>query len=140
MKKLFIITALLLFAGLAFGQTLQKGNLIGIHVVTVDLKAGVTMDQYIEFFNEKAKPVWENADKEMKIFAVKAIRGENENEFGMLIQYKNEAARNKYYNADGSPTEFAVKYQEKLAPINAEMEKFGTWTSTYTDWIIQQIE
>jgi hypothetical protein len=137
MKKLFIITALLLFAGLAFGQTLQKGNLIGVHVVTVDLKAGATMDQYIAFFNEKAKPVWENADKEMKIFPLKAIRGENANKFGMLIQYKNEAARDKYYNADGSATDFGMKFQEKIAPVAAEMEKIGTWTSTYTDWVIQ---
>ena len=137
MKKFFIITALLLFAGLAFGQTLQQGNLIGIHVVTVDLKAGATMDQYIQFFNEKAKPAWENADKEMKIFPIKAIRGENANKFGMLVQYKNEAARDKYYNADGSSTDFGIKFQEKIAPVNAEMEKIGTWTSTYTDWIIQ---
>jgi hypothetical protein len=137
MKKLCIITALLLFAGLASGQMLQQGNLIGIHVVTVDLKAGATMDQFIEFFNETAKPAWENADQEMKIFPLKAIRGENENAFGMLVQYKNEAARDKYYNADGSSTDFGMKFQEKIAPVSAEMEKLGTWTSTYTDWIIQ---
>ena len=137
MKKLFLITAFLLFAGFAFGQTLQKGNLIGVHVVKVELKPGATMDQFIKFFNEKTKPVWENADKEMKVFAIKAIRGESINEFGMLVQYKDEAARNKYYKADGSPTDIAVKIQEKIAPVNAEMENIGTWTSTYTDWIVQ---
>ena len=111
MRKLLVISAFLLIAGIAFGQTLQKGNLIGVHVVKVELKPGATMDQFIKFFNEKTKPVWENADKEMKVFAIKAIRGESINEFGMLVQYKDEAARNKYYKADGSPTDIAVKIQ-----------------------------
>ena len=64
MKKLFIITALLLFAGLAFGQTLQKGSLIGVHLVKVELKTGTTMDQYIKFFNENTKPAWKKQIRE----------------------------------------------------------------------------
>ncbi len=137
MKKLVIITALILFAGIAFGQTLQKGNLIGVHVLKVELKTGVTMDQYIEFFNEKTKPAWEKADKGMKVFPIKAIRGENNNEFGMIIIYKDEAARNKHYDADGNLSEYGNKVMEEIAPVTAELEKLGTWTSTYTDWIVQ---
>ncbi|TFH27881.1 MAG: hypothetical protein E4H10_02355 [Bacteroidia bacterium] len=136
MRKLFIIAALLLFAGLAFGQTLQKGNLIGVHVITVDLKPGATLDQYIDFFNEKGKPAWENADKGMKVFLIKGLRGENVNEFGMIVQFKDEAARNKFYNADESLTELGIKRQEELAPIMSEWEKIGTYTSTYTDWLV----
>ena len=36
-----------------------------------------------------------------------------------------EAARNKNYKADGSPTDIALKIQEKIAPVNAEMEKIN---------------
>jgi hypothetical protein len=136
MKKLFIITALLLFAGLAFGQTLQKGSLIGVHLVKVELKTGTTMDQYIKFFNENTKPAWEKADKGMKIFPIKAIRGENINEFGMIVIYKDEAARNKHYDADGNLSEYGTKVMEEIAPVTTEAEKLGTWTSTYTDWIV----
>lgn len=136
MRKLFIITALLLFAGLAFGQTIQKGNLIGVHLVTVELKPGATMDQFVDFVNEKTKPAWEKTFKGMTIFGIKGIRGEQMNEFGMIVQYTDEAARNKYYNDDETPTELLNKVMEELAPINAEMEKIGTWTSTYTDWLV----
>lgn len=136
MKKLMIITALLLFAGITFGQVLQKGNLVGMHVLKIELKEGVTMDQYIKFFNEKTKPALEKADKEMKIYPMKAIRGENNNEFGMIVVYKNEAARDKYYNAEGDLSEFGNKLMEEVAPVNAEAEKLGTWTSTYTDWVV----
>ena len=136
MKKLMIVTALLLFAGIAFGQVLQKGNLVGVHVMKVELKPGVTMDQYIEFFNEKTKPAWETAIKEMEIYPLKAIRGENDNKFGMIVIYKDEASRDKFYNDDGSQSEYGDKIMEKIAPINAEAEKLGTWTTTYTDWIV----
>ncbi|MCK4989676.1 MAG: hypothetical protein KAS29_04285 [Bacteroidales bacterium] len=136
MRKLLVITAFLLFAGIAFGQTLMKGNLIGVHVMSVELKPGATMDQFIDFFNEKAKPAWENAHKGMKVFLIKGLRGENVNEIGMLFQFKDEAARNKSYNDDGSLTEFGEKMQEKMAPIVVEAEKIGTWTTKYTDWLL----
>jgi hypothetical protein len=137
MRKLLIITALLLFAGIAFGQTLQKGNLIGLHVLSIDLKPGVTLDQYLDFFNEKVKPAWEKAEKGMKIFSIKGLRGEDMNEVGVLVQYEDEATRNKSFNPDGSPSEFGNKLNEEMAPINSELEKLGTYTSKYTDWIIQ---
>jgi len=137
MKKLLVITALLLFAGIAFGQTLQKGNLIGLHVVSIDLKPGVNLDQYLDFFNEKVIPAWEKAEKGMKVFSIKGLRGENMNEIGVLVQYKDEATRDKSFNPDGSPSEYGNKFNEEMAPIISEWEKLGTWTSKYTDWILQ---
>jgi len=136
MKKLLVITAFLLFAGIAFGQTLQKGNLIGVHVMSVELKPGATMDQFIDFFNKKAKPEWEKIHEGMKVFIMKGIRGENVDEIGMLYQFKDEAARDKSYNDDGSISEFGQKVQEKLAPILTEAGKIGTWTFKYTDWLV----
>jgi hypothetical protein len=32
-------------AGITYGQSIQKGNLIGTHVVTVTLNPGVTMEK-----------------------------------------------------------------------------------------------
>jgi hypothetical protein len=136
MKRLTILTALLLFAGITFGQVLQKGNLIGVHVMKVELKQGVTMDQYIEFFNEKLKHAWEKAEKAMETYAMKAIRGENDGEFGMIVIYKDEASRDKFYNKDGSLSEYGNKIMEQVAPVTLEGEKLGTWTSTYTDWVV----
>jgi hypothetical protein len=136
MRKLLIITALLLFAGIAFGQTLKKGNLIGVHVMSVELKPGATMEQYVDFYNKKVIPAWEKSQEGLKIFILKGIRGEQKNEFGMIVQFTDEAARDKSYNADGSVTEFGGKVQEKMAPIIGEAEKIGTSTSKYTDWLV----
>ncbi len=136
MRKLLVITAFLLFAGIAFGQTLMKGNLIGVHVISVELKPGATMDQFIDFFNKKVIPEWEKADKGMEVFATKGIRGENVNEFGTIVQYTDEAARDKGHNTDGTLTEFGNKVMEEMAPILSEWQKIGTYTTKYTDWLL----
>lgn len=45
--KILMRTVLLLTAFTpAFGQGLEKGNLIGVHVVTANLKPGVTLDEF----------------------------------------------------------------------------------------------
>ena len=49
MKKIIVVAALILFTGITFGQKLKKGNVIGTHVVTIELNPGVTMDQFLDF-------------------------------------------------------------------------------------------
>ena len=49
MKKLLLLIVLGLVATVAFGQALQKGNLLRIHYLTVDLDPDVTMNQYLDF-------------------------------------------------------------------------------------------
>lgn len=138
MKKLILITAaLLLVAGTTFGQTLQKGNLIGTHVTTVDLKPDVTMEQYQEFYISKVIPEFEKHYTGWKVYLTKGIRGENENSIGGIVVIKSEEHRDKYYNEDGSLNELGTATNEKLKPVMEELEKLGTSTSTYTDWVIQ---
>ena len=138
MKKLILAAAaLLLVAGTTFGQTLQKGNLLGFHVSTVDLKTDVTMEQYQEFFISKVIPEMEKHYPGWKGYPVKGIRGENENSFGIIYVIESEEHRDKYYNEDGSLNELGTATQEKLKPVLDELEKWGTYTSKYTDWLVQ---
>ena len=68
---------------------------------------------------------------------MRGIRGENKDSFGFLFHAKDEETRNLYNNDDGSMTELSIKLWEKIEPVWNEMEKLGTWSSTYTDWILQ---
>ena len=136
MKKLILTAALILVVGTTFGQTLQKGNLIGTHVTTVDLKPDVTMEQYQEFVISKVIPEMEKHYPGWKAYSVKGIRGENENSIGMIYVIKSEEHRDKYYNEDGSLNELGKATQEKLNPVLEELEKLGTYTTTFTDWLI----
>ena len=48
MKKLLVISVLILLTGVAFGQTLQKGGSFNLHVLTVTLDPDVTMNQWVD--------------------------------------------------------------------------------------------
>lgn len=136
MKKLVFITAMILLSVFAFGQGLQKGNLIGTHVMTVTLQPGVTMEQFIAFYNSKVIPEINNFDPDWKVYLVKSIRGDIKNSFGTIHVIKSEKVRDKYYNADGSSNELGNSWNEKLKPVVDELKKLGTSTTTYTDWVI----
>jgi len=137
MKKIALIIALLLFVGLTYGQGIVKGNLIGTHTMTVTLKEGVTMDKFIKFFSTKYKPEAEKNMPGCKIYVVKAIRGENTDTYGLIYVFKNEKERNKYFNPDGTTTKLGKGVEEKLKKVTDELEKLGTFTTKYTDWIVQ---
>jgi hypothetical protein len=73
------------------------------------------------------------------LYLIEGRRGENENGIGLIYFFKSEATRDKYFNADGSTSDYAQQAFEKLNPLNQEAtEKFEKSLSTkYTDWIVQ---
>ena len=137
MKKLIIVAAFILLAGVAFSQTLQKGNLIGLHVMTVNLNPDVSSNQFIDFYVNKYKPEFEKNFPGVKWFIAKGIRGENDNKFAFIFYFESEKDRNKYFNEDTSLTELGKSAFEKLQPTTEEATKLGTLNRTFTDWVIQ---
>lgn len=134
MKRLLIVTALILFAGIAFGQTLQKGGMIAIHVSTITLDPDVTMNQYLDFLNNKWFPELNKLMDGVTFFGLKGDRGENENGFATLVYCESEDVRNKYWPGDGSRSEEWAAVREKIQPLMDEMEKLGTYTTVFTEW------
>ena len=133
MKSLLLTVTLILVVGITFGQTLQKGNLVGVHVMTINLDPDVTMNQYLDFYVNKYIPEWEKNFPGIKVSIAKGIRGENKNIFGLIYFADSEEARDKFFNED----ELGKAAYEKLQPVTVELQKLGTYTSTYTDWVIQ---
>jgi len=136
MKKLVLTTAIILLAGVIFGQTLQKGNLVAVHVITIELNQGVTMGQFQDFHINTLIPEYEKNFPGWRLYLTKGIRGENKNTYGWIIVVESEEIRDKYYNDDGSITEFGQAADKKMKPVLKETEKFGKLKRTYTDWII----
>jgi len=136
MKKLFLFTAIILFSGITFGQTIQKGTVIGTHVMTVTLNPDVTTDKFIEFFHTRLAPEIEKNYAGWKAYLTKGIRGENPNSYGLIYVIKSEKDRDKYYNPDGSASELGKAVNEKLQPVLDEMAKLGTIATKYTDWLV----
>ncbi|HEY6978070.1 MAG TPA: hypothetical protein VH396_17340 [Chitinophagaceae bacterium] len=136
MKKLLLITALIVTINFSFAQSLQKGNLVGLHVITTKLNAGATMDQFKEFFISKVLPVYEKEFK-AKGYLVKAVRGDNNNSFGIIWIFDTEQDRDKYFNSDGTPNNAGKSAMEKVNVVEEELKKFGTYDTKYTDWVVQ---
>ena len=137
MRKLILITALILIAGITYEQNLQKGNLVGTHAISVTLQPGVTIEKFMDFYKSKVVPEWEKGFPGMKAYVVRSLRGENKDSFGGIIIFKSEADRDKYFKADGSYTETGNAAMAKLKPLFDELSKLGTMTSVYNDWLVQ---
>ena len=136
MKKLIIAAALILLAGVTFGQTLHKGSIIGVHHMTITLKADVTMDQFLDVLKNKWIAEAERHLDGWKGIIVKGNKGEHVNEYGLVWYIESVKHYDKYFSDDGPNDEMEAVF-EKTQSAQDELDKLGTWTSTFTDWIIQ---
>lgn len=75
MKKLLIVFILTMIAGIGFGQTLQKGKLLGIYHFNVTLEEGVSFDMYLNFLKNKHLSELEKQFPGTSGFILKADRG-----------------------------------------------------------------
>jgi hypothetical protein len=137
MKKIFVIITTILFSGMAFGQSLEKDNLIGIHVFSLDLDPDVTFNQYKNFFIQNYIPELNKNFPDVKHYFAMGNREENKNEIGLVVVFGSQEIKDKYYHADGSTTELMNTLQERIQPIRSELDSLGTVTAEYIEWVIQ---
>lgn len=138
--KTFLLLWLFFGIGLTqlSAQTLQKGNLVGVHLVDLKLYPDVTYNQWKETMLIWIKKYEELMQGDVKVFLVEGVRGESKNEIGLIYVFKSESARNKYYKDDGTDSEYGTQIRDKLMSANKEFEKVEkSFTSKYTDWIVQ---
>lgn len=139
MKKVLFIAVILLMAGIAAAQSLQKGNLVGIHIVTSQLKPGITENQAVKFILEKMIPAWENAYG-IEVFLMRGVRGELAGKLAMMAVFKDEGARDIFFadNSDAAKANDQVKVS--LKELTAEADKL--WVNKfdqtiYCDYVVK---
>ena len=131
MKKLIIAVAFILFAGVAFGQTIQKGSVLAMHINTATLNPDVTMNQYQDFMMNKFAPEFEKLFPGTKVFILKADRGKQKGETAMLIFVESVEARDKLFGAEDAGMEGT------MVPLMEELGKYATISNNYSDWVVQ---
>ena len=136
MKKLIIAAAFILLSGVAFGQSFQKGGVVGIHEWTLKLNPDVTMNQFLELWDSKALPLMKKAIPEQTPFLLKGIGADNKYEYVGLYYYNSLEDLRKYWKEDGTPTEKGAAAMVSYGPLFEEMSKLGEFTYTAKDWII----
>jgi uncharacterized protein (TIGR02246 family) len=117
---------------------LKKGNVLGLHVITVKLNPGVTRDQFFAFYKNSLVPAFEKHWPDVRTYMLKGLRGEQKNSVGVMYFFESDDIRNKYFKADGRVTEAGAAILEKVTPVFDEMNKrYGTDETKYTDWVIE---
>ena len=137
MKKLFVIIALILFSRIIFSQSIEKGNVIGLHIFSLNLDPDVTFNQYKNFFIQNYIPELNKNYPDVNHYFTMGNREENENNIGLLVVFGSQEIKNKYYHEDGSRTELTISIQETLKPIREQLDNLGTVSAKYTEWAIQ---
>ena len=133
-----MVTLLAFFAFNAFSQSLQKGNLIGIHTVSVKLNGKTTMNQVLDFMTNKWAPAASKAfSSENRV--LKYLRGAavSSDKITFVIIYKDEATRNKFYNPDGTTNAGGKAAEAKMKSIMDEFNKLAIIKNEYTDWEVR---
>ncbi|MDH7460500.1 hypothetical protein QEG73_04400 [Chitinophagaceae bacterium 26-R-25] len=139
MKKALFIFAFALLCIFSFGQTIHKGSLMGVHILTPTLKEGVTMEEYTNFCTHKWIPEVEKAFPGAKAYLLKSVRGQDSSSLGIIVIFKNEAERNKYWKSAGTMTAAGQAANQKLADaIGQDAEKYAVlpYLDKYNDWLV----
>lgn len=137
MKKIIVFLFMIVVTVATFGQSLQTNNIIGLHAFSLNLDPDVTFNQYKDFFTRKYIPELDKHYPDVKHYFVEGNRGENRNLIGLIVVFGSQEVKNKYYNEDGSRTELTKTLQERIQPIRDELDKLGTVTAEYTEWMVQ---
>ena len=142
MKKLIIAAAFILLTGVAFGQTLQKGSILALHVISVNLDPDVTFNQWENFGLTKFIPALnEEFQGDIELYYAKVDRGDDENGLSLIWIIKSVEVRAKYFTQEGTATElFNSKYEKAFQNLADEISALGTSNFTYghyNDWVIQ---
>src|SRR5215813_14340509 len=140
-KRMLILITLFLIANLSHAQGLEKGNLIGVHVVTVNLKPNATMDEFTKFYVEHVLPEYEKNWPGLKGYLLKSFFSDSKNKFAIIWLFKTVEDRNRNFNPDGTANELERAGLAKVKPIEDKLKKlYGNYTVEYThedDWVVQ---
>jgi len=137
MKKFLAAVAILLFAGVSFGQTVEKGGVLALHHYQITFATGVTFDQYFDFMTDKLLPEMQKAFKAKEPSKIlKGIGVNNQHEYAILSYWESLEGFRAYWNDDGTPTEKGAAAMAKVQPLIEKLNAMGTFTMVPGDWLI----
>jgi hypothetical protein len=137
MRKFTIIAALLLITGMAFGQCLQKGNLVGVHHLLLTPNEGYTMEQVTNFYVKEYCPAYEKAFPGIEVYFSMANRGEFVGECGLIFICESMEIRDKYWPSKDEPSVAAEAGYKKMEKVWDKLGKIVLVDSgDHTDFVV----
>ncbi len=139
MKKHLIIVLLGLMLSPLQAQSLMPGQIMSIHTTHVQLKDGVSMDHFAEYWIHTALPAYRSIFDDIEIYPAMGVRGLCTN-CTAYIQIMEPAIRDKYWKSDGNWTEIGQEKSDQLTAQLKPLFELGSWTEEYTDWVLLPAE
>ena len=138
MKKAFFLVVLAILGTTSYSQKTLNGNLIGIHVGTVDLEPSITINQWKEFAMEKYIPAVNKEFKgEIITYLAEGERGPFKNYVAFYMVFKSVEIRDKYIPEQGQTSEEYDKKWQIIKPVYDDLQKLGKFSRDHwTDWVI----
>lgn len=137
MRKLLVITVLVLFAGIAFGQTIKKGATLAIRTSSdLILKPDVSMNQYLDVVTNKWIPEMEKLFPGTKMFIMKGDRGDMSHSYAWVWYFETVELKDKYFDSEGNMRDEALS--EKMAALMPILMEYAIDVGmvNYTDWVV----
>src|SRR5690349_140180 len=136
MKRLFgavaAVVASLLFACVSHAQGLKSGNLIGVHVITVDLKPNVTMEEFTDAYKRDVLPQYEKNWPGLKGYLLKSFFRDSRNQFAIVWLFETVEDRNRNFDANDRANDLEKAALAKVKPYEEKLKKrYGTYTVSY---------
>ena len=136
-----LLIASVLMSGGCWADGLERGNLIGVHLVTVTLNPNATMEDFEKFYVGEVIPEYERNWPGLRGYLLKSFFADSQNKFAIIWLFKTVADRNRNFDANGRANELERAALQKVKPIEDKLKKlYGTYTVKYThedDWVVQ---
>ena len=100
MKRIAFFLILSIFSLFALGQSLEKGNLLGLHVLDITLNDGVTSQQFEDYYMKTVIPNYDQAYPGTKIYLANGFGGEYKGSLSMIWILESIAMRNTYFDSN----------------------------------------
>jgi len=142
--KIILLILLLLIIGLtqlSAQNSDQNSPAVAIHSITITLKPDVTVNQYLDFMNNKYIPIYEKNFQGSKMHALENYRTDKKNQYFVRVIFESLKARDKYYLQRTGTSNEAKMAWKKMDYITSEGSKY-IWDSirVNTDWVIAMDE
>jgi hypothetical protein len=141
LRRCLVAAVLVMVPIICQARGLERGNLIGVHVVTVDLKPGVSMEDFTKFYVEHVLLEYEKSWPGLEGYLLKSFFSDSKNKFAVVWLFNTVEDRNRNFNADGTANQLERAAQARVKPIEDKLkEMYGSYTVEYThedDWVVQ---
>ena len=134
-SRLIITVTFLLLAITAYGQKVNKGNVVSIHEFEITLEEGMTFEKFEQLYLEEYLPAEKKNFPGVKFHLMKGERGERTGKYIEYVVFDSLEDRNRWWPENGKASEEAKQAFDNMREIQDRMVKMVS-SHTFTGYVV----